>query len=85
MTRPAELKELAWLLAFRSEERVPHAARTEGPLTAPNATLFLECVSCLPTAPALRKVRNENFGTFSFNGSSGKPLLACCFICGAWT
>ena len=27
MTRRAELKELAWLLAFRSEGRAPHAAR----------------------------------------------------------
>ena len=49
--------------------------------TEPNAALFLECVSCLPTAPLLRKVTNENFGTFSFqpqlSANRCLPVLIC--------
>jgi hypothetical protein len=37
---------------------------------------------CLPTAPALPKVTNENFGTFSFQRQlSGKLLLARVYSC----
>jgi hypothetical protein len=54
---------------------LPTAARaatdTGADSTEPNAALFLECVST-----ALRKVTNENFGTFSF-----QPQLSATAAC----
>jgi hypothetical protein len=73
------LKEFAWLLAFRREGRVPRASgqQRRRVLTAPQRGYFLEWVLCLPTAPALPKGTNENFGTFSFQRQlSGKLQLA---------
>ena len=47
--------------------RTQRAQRWRRVLTSPepSRTLF-GVLSCLPTAPALPKVTNENFGTFSF-------------------
>jgi hypothetical protein len=80
-TRPVELKELAWLLAFRSEgvRRTQCARQRTRVLTTPepNATLF-GVLLCLPTAPVLPPGEKGDFGRSPIYGQlsdkHGLPL-----------
>ena len=62
---------------------LPTAARaatdTGADSTEPNAALFLECVSCLPTAPAAQSDERKFRYFLVSTAALGKPLLV--FIC----
>ena len=74
------------VFAFRLSMRGTCAAAAAVLTTADPTRAKFSVLSCLPTAPALPMVTNENFGTFSFYSSSpasyGLPYL---FKCGAET
>ena len=73
----AELTKLAWLSPFdeRNARRMQRA-RSECLWHPCRTQLYLECLLCLPTAPALPIEGNGDFGTSPiYEQLSDKPLL----------
>jgi hypothetical protein len=80
-TRPVELPgTLAWLSPFdeRNVRRTQRTRQLRRVRMAPEpATALFGVLLCLPTAPTLPKVTNENFATFSLLRQLSGQSLTC--------